>query len=157
MPSKESDQVIMSEELFRNLLERAEKLLVPLGVWPSHWNWWITVFNIVSLLVYSVLVLIKNLRNPERESIENAFTLANGGLITVVYFTTMLLKKEKCAELYAYIKSEKQLTLTSDERKVVISVGKEFYKITTAFLYFLPTAILIRFLLPTAKFTYLKV
>lgn len=147
----------MSEELFRNLLKRAEKLLVPLGVWPSSWNRWISVLNILILLVYSILVIIKNLLNPEGESIENAFTLANGGLITVVYFITMLLKKDKCAELYAYIKTENQLTLTSEEKKVVIDVGREFNKITTAFLYFLPTAILIRFLLPTAEFTYLQV
>lgn len=147
----------MSEELFRNLLKRAEKLLIPLGVWPSENNYWITVFNIVILLVYSILVLIKNLLNPEGESVENAFTLANGGLITVVYFVTMLVKKDQCAELYAYIKTENQLTMTGDEKKVVIDVGREFYKITTAFLYFLPTAVLIRFLLPTVEFTYLKV
>jgi hypothetical protein len=146
-----------AEELFRRLLTRAEKILIPLGVWPSAWNWWVTLFNIIVLFVYSILVLIKNLHNPERESIENAFTLANGGLITVVYFVTMLLKKEKCAELYEFIKTEQKIATTSEEKQIVINVGREFQRISTAFLYFLPAAVLVRFLMPTAEFAYVKV
>lgn len=146
-----------AESLFRKLLKRAEKILIPLGVWPSSWNWWVTLFNIVVLFVYSILVLIKNLHNPERESIENAFTLANGGLITVVYFVTMLLKKQKCSELYNFIKTEQKIAKTSQERKIVINVGREFQRISTAFLYFLPSAILVRFLMPSAEYAYVKV
>lgn len=146
-----------TEELFGRLLQRAEKILIPIGVWPSPWNWWVTLFNIVVLTVYSILVLIKNLHNPERESIENAFTLANGGLITVIYFVTMLLKKEKCSELYEFIKSEQKIAVTKDEKEIVDKVGREFQKISTAFLIFLPSAVLVRFLMPTAEFAYIKV
>lgn len=146
-----------AEALFRKLLTRAEKVLIPLGVWPSSWNWWVTLFNIIVLFVYSILVLIKNLHNPERESIENAFTLANGGLITVVYFVTMLLKKEKCSELYEFIKTEQKIATTSQEKEIVISVGKEFQGISTAFMYFLPSAVLVRFLMPTAEYAYTEV
>lgn len=146
-----------TEELFKSLLTRAEKILIPLGVWPSFWNWWVTLFNIIILFSYSILVIIKNLLNPESESIENAFTLANGGLITVVYFVTMLLKREKCVTLYEFIKNEQKFATTTQEKKILINVGKEFQRISTAFLYFLPSAILVRFLMPTAEFAYIKV
>lgn len=147
----------MPQELFRKLLTRSEKLLIPLGVWPTTWNRWIIIFNVLVLSIYSFLVLIKNLKNPEQESVENAFTLANGGLITVVYFITMLLKKDKCIELYEHIKGEHRIAITIEEKKVVVDVGKEFQRISTAFLYFLPSAVLVRFLMPTAEYVYIQV
>lgn len=147
----------MSEELFRHLTKSAEKFLKPLGVWPSQHNKWITISNIVILTGYSILVIIKNLKNPERESIENAFTLANGGLITVAYFITILLKKEKCSKLYEYIISDNNYSLTNVEKIVVVNVGKEFQKISRAFIYFLFASISVRFLLPTAEYSYSKV
>lgn len=146
-----------SEELFRKFSTRAEKILIPLGIWPSSWNWWVTLFNITVLFVFSNLVLIKNILNPEQKSIENAFTLANGGLINVVYFVTMFLKKEPCAELYEFIKTERKFATTSEEKKILMRVGKQFQNISKAFLYFLPLAILVRFFMPTAEFAYVKV
>lgn len=146
-----------TEQLFRVLLVRAEKKLIPIGVWPTPWNWWVTLFNIIILFVYAIFVLIKNLLNPERESIENAFTLVFGGLINFVYFLTFFLKKEKFLELFEFVKNNQKFITTSEERKILINVGKEFQRIVTAFSYFLPSAVLVRFLIPIVEFTYIKV
>ncbi|KAL7039239.1 hypothetical protein ACKWTF_009841 [Chironomus riparius] len=138
--------------LFHELLKKSEKYLVPIGIWPSPKNSWITLFNIFILFSYSILVLIKNLLNPEGESIENAFTLANGGLITVVYFVTLVFKKQKLIAFFEFIKNHK-IILTSDEaKKLMVAGGREYQKISTAFLYILPAAVLVRFLQPPLEY-----
>jgi hypothetical protein len=151
-------EAMASEEvqLFENLLKKSEKYLTPCGIWPTENNSWITLFNIVVLFVYSIMVLIKNLLDPERESIENAFTLANGGLITVVYFVTIFIKREKVKELFAYIKSEKQAPATRVEKEATIAVGREYYKISTAFLVILPASVFVRFIQPPIEYFYIQ-
>lgn len=72
--------------LFHDLLIKTEKYLAPIGIWPNSKNSWITIFNTVILFGYSILVLIKNLHNPEKESVENAITLANGGEFVFFFF-----------------------------------------------------------------------
>jgi len=142
--------------LFHELLEKSEKYLVPLGIWPSANNNWITLFNIFILFSYSILVLIKNLLNPEGESIENAFTLANGGLITVAYFVTMVFKKQKLVEFFGFVKSHKKVLKSDESKKLMIAGGKEYQKISTAFLYILPVAVLVRFLQPPLEYGYIQ-
>ncbi|XP_070498763.1 odorant receptor 10-like [Chironomus tepperi] len=142
--------------LFHELLEKSEKYLVPLGVWPSPKNTWITLFNIFILFSYSILVLIKNLLNPEGESIENAFTLANGGLIAVVYFVVMVFKKEKLVEFFGFIKNHKIVLTTDETKSLMFAGGREYQKISTAFLYILPAAVLVRFLQPPLEYGFIQ-
>lgn len=151
------DETMTQEKLFKNLLIKCERFLVPIGIWPSKNNLWMTRFNIFILFGYSILVIVKNLLNPERETIENAFTLANGGLITVPYFLTLLIKREKCKEFFDFVKSDRKNELrTQDEKNLVISVGDVFQKISTGFLYILPTSILVRFVQPLLEFGYIQ-
>lgn len=142
--------------LFHELLEKSEKYLVPLGIWPSPKNGLITLFNIFILFGYSILVLIKNLLNPEGESIENAFTLANGGLITVAYYVTMVFKKQKLLEFFGFIKSHKKLLATDEAKQLMIAGAREYQKISTAFLYILPVAVLVRFLQPPLEYGFIQ-
>jgi 7tm Odorant receptor len=142
--------------LFKELLIISEKILSPLGIWPTAYNSWISLFNILILTSYSVLVLIKNSLNPERESIENAFTLANGGLITVIYFIILLQEKDKCLEFFNFIKWDRKLYHSNEEKRIQHAVGREYQKISTAFFYILPTAIFIKFIQPLMEYLYIK-
>jgi 7tm Odorant receptor len=142
--------------LFKELLIVSERILSPLGIWPTASNSWISLFNVVTRIMYSILVLIKNYYNPEKESIENAFTLGNGGLITVMYFIVLLMKKEKCIKFFNSIKSERKLQYSDEEKRIQHAVGREYQKISTAFMYMLPIAIFIKFIQPLMEYLYIK-
>lgn len=142
--------------LFHDLMDRSEKYLTLIGIWPSINNGCVTIFNIIIMFGYSMMVLVKNLLNPEKESIENAFALANGGLCTVVYFLTMTIKKEKFVDFLEFIKSQKKLFATEDYKKLMIAGGKEYKLIITSLLYILPVGITVRFFQLPIEYGYIK-
>lgn len=141
--------------LFEELLEKSKKILVPMGVWPSHNNRWITIANIVILVGYSILVLVKNLLNPEGESIENAFTLGNAGLITVLYFVTMLKKKKEFMNFFELMKTNEKQFSSNEAKRLMIAGGQEYQKISNGFLFLLPAMVLVRFIQPSAQYAYI--
>lgn len=145
------------EVLLRKTLISVEKVFITLGVWPSSWNWWVTIANIIVLTFFSFLVILKTFVDPESKSIENAITLANGDIATVAYYVTLLLKWEECKQLYEFVKKEQKLASTAEENEIVINSAKEFLRISRAFLYFVSSASLVRFLIPTAELIYVKV
>jgi hypothetical protein len=145
-------------KLFRNLLVFSEKIMTPIGIWPTDHGWSILMaFVYIFLqLFYFVLVTVKNLVNPERESVENAFTLSNGGLMMVVFYMTRLAKRHKFLKLMSYIKVEEVAFERQQEKDQIASVGKEYQVITRCSMLLLATSILMRFLLPIAEFSYMK-
>ena len=142
--------------LFHDLLDKSEKYLILIGIWPSFNNGCVTILNIILMFGYSIMVLIKNLLNPEKESIENAFALANGGLCTVVYFVTMIIKKERFLDFLEFIKSQRRLFATEDYKNLMIASGKEYKLIVTALLYILPVGIAVRFFQIPIEYGYIK-
>lgn len=143
--------------LSEKLLNSAENFLSPIGVWPNSWNHSVILFNVIVLTLYAVLVNIKNILNPEGESIENAITLSNGGLVMVSYFVILLIKKEKSQEMFNFVKNGNRFAMTIKEMEVIQKIEREFKIISTTFLYFLPPAVLVRFVMPSAEYAYIKV
>lgn len=145
------------ENLLRKLVKKTEEFLVPLGIWPSANNTWIQILNIIVLLNFSVLVLVKSVLNPEGESIENAFTLANGGICTGVYFLTMIVKKNKITKFFQFIKSERTILENNEAKKMIISAGRDYKIISIALLCILTAETLIRFLHPPIEYGYIHI
>lgn len=143
--------------LFQELIEKSEKYLIFLGVWPTSTNRWIFLVNFIVLLGHIILVVVKNVLNPERESIENAFTMANGSFMYVVYFITLLYKKDKLLELLEYLKSKKRTLTSEGSKNLMIAGGKEYQKISTVYLYILISAILVRFVQPPLKYVFFQI
>lgn len=143
--------------LSEKLLTRTEKIIAPIGVWPNSWNRGIAIFNVIVLTSYAIIVNLKNLLNPEEDSIENAIILSNGGLVMVSYFFVVLIKKEKAEKLFDFVKNGNKFALTVKEMKIIKKIEREFKIIATAFLYFLPPAVLVRFVMPTVEYFYIKV
>ncbi|KAG5668319.1 hypothetical protein PVAND_016263 [Polypedilum vanderplanki] len=147
----------MSEEnLFRKLLLLDEKILVPIGIWPTN-DWKFTMWNYFHIFIqlgFFILVVFKNLLNPEKGSVENALILANGGLIIVIYCITVLIKKDKFVELIDYMKVKSKSKVRPQERKFLINIGQEFQKIARGSLLVLAAACLLRFILPPIEIFY---
>lgn len=143
--------------LSKELLNRVEKILVPLGIWPNLWNRGVTILNIFVLLIYSIIVFIKNSLNPEAESIESAFALAFGGVYCIVYSLTILIRKDKIKELFEFIKTDHNLAIKNDEKKVFKNAEEEFGKIFKMYFYFLSSTVIIRILIPLFELGYNKV
>jgi len=144
------------ENLLYQLIEKSEKYLVPLGIWPSANNTWITIFNIIVLFSFSVIIIFKNALNPESESIENAIALANGSLCTVVYFVTMIVKKDTLVEFLEFIKSHKKVFTNGDYKSLTFACAREYRIIMTALLCILPVGIAVRFLHPPLEYGYVQ-
>jgi hypothetical protein len=144
------------ENLLYQLIEKSEKYLIPLGIWPSANNIWITLFNIIVLFSSSVLVICKNVLDPESESIENAIALGNGALCTVVYFVSMIVKKDALVEYLNFIKSHEKVFTNSDYKQLTSACAREYRIIMTALLCILPVGIAVRFLHPPLEYGYVK-
>lgn len=69
----------------------------------------------------------------------------------------MVYKKEKLYKLFEFIKSEKNFLTSDDSKNIIIASGNEYLKISTAFLYILPTAILVRFLRPPIEYGIIQI
>ena len=149
--------MVTQENLLYHLIEKSEKYLVPLGIWPSANNTCVIIFNIIVLFSFSVLVLIKSVFNPESESIENAFTLANGGLCTVVYFVTMIVQKDKISEFFKFVKTQNKIFTNYGTKKLMIAAGKEYNIILVGYQVVLPVAVLVRFLYPPLAYGYVQI
>ncbi|KAG5669168.1 hypothetical protein PVAND_017063 [Polypedilum vanderplanki] len=149
----------MSEEnLFTNFVIFDEKILVSLGFWPVN-NWKNTIWCYVHIfiqLTFFILVVVKNFSNPEKGSVENALVLSVGGLIMVVYFITLMNKKEKYIELLHYVKLKQKSKLRPQEREFLNKIGHEFRKIAKGSLFVLASAFLIRLFLPPFEIVYIK-
>jgi hypothetical protein len=151
-----SSRMAGQENLLYQLIEKSEKCLIPLGIWPDPDNTCIIIFNIIVLFSFSVLVLTKSILNPEGESIENAFTLANGGLCTGIYFVAMIVKKDKIIEFIKFIKTQDKIFTNCGAKALMIAAGKEYYIISIALLCILPAGTLIRFLQPPLAYGYVQ-
>lgn len=143
--------------LSKEVLNLIEKLLVPLGLWPSSWNKNITIFNIAVLFIYSIIVFIKNFLNPEAESIESAFALAFGGIYCIVFSVTLFIRKDKVEKLLKFVKTDHKLANTKDEEKIFKDAEEEFKKVFKLYSFLLPSTVVIRILIPLFEFGYNKV
>ena len=74
----------------------------------------------------------------------------------MVYFVTMVLKKEKFVKFFTFIKSERILEL-DESKKLLTAGGMEYKKISTAFLHILPISVLVRFLQPPLEYAYTNI
>lgn len=141
----------------KELLTRIEKKLVPFGIWPSSRNRWVTIFNIAILTAYLILVLIKNILNPEGESIEIAFALAFGGLYVAIFCATLILRKEKVEKMLSFLKNGKNSEMTKKEMEIFQDAENDFVKIFKYYAYILPPTVIIRIILPLIELGYNKV
>lgn len=145
-------------ELFGDLLCKCKKILTFAGIWPSDRYIFVTLFNISVLSIFPFLVIAKSSLEPDAATIENAFTLANGGLIIVPYFLTVLAKKEKLLIFLNFIINDVKRSLEAREKQqLLIQVGKEFDKILKVALFILPIAVSMKFIQPLLEFSYIKV
>lgn len=141
---------------FQDLLLKAEINLVKIGIWPSKRSKFVGAPLAVTLTLFSVMVIIKNILNPNAESIENAFTLANGSLTIVVYWLTFFLKPDSFFEFFNSVKLIKVM-LTEREEKIMVEAGTELQKIWTAFRWILPASILIKFIQPLLEYLFIAI
>lgn len=138
------------------LLNQAERILSSLGVWPNLHNGWITITNIILFVIFSVFVFVKNITNPQAESIETAFTYANGGNLFIIYLAIMLMRKDKFQKIIEFNKKEVKCELKNEESKIIKYAEKEYRTISTAFLIFVPSAVLSRLVILITEYAYSK-
>ncbi|XP_070498764.1 uncharacterized protein [Chironomus tepperi] len=139
-------------------LDIGNHLVEKQGLYLERYHVWDRMENGASstILSFSIMVLIKNLFNPEKESIENAFALANGGLCTVVYFVTIIIKKQKFVDFLEFLKSQKKFLVNEDYIKLMTAAGREYKLIITALLYILPVGIAVRFFQLPIEYGYIQ-
>lgn len=145
-----------SGDLFRDLIIGTQKYLCPLGVWPDSKNRWISIVNTTILCGYALMVLIKNLLQPERESIENAFTLANGSLVSVSYFLPMVLKTNKFKKFFEFMDKNRKIFVNAEHKRLILAGEREYRLITSAFIYILFPSVLVKFVQPPIEYVYVE-
>jgi hypothetical protein len=144
--------------LFSDLLQKSEKILTLMGIWPSKRivGSISSVFKIIMMATFIIAVIIKNVTKPEKESIENALSQANGGFLIIVYLISLTAKKEKFLELFELIKMDLNWSMTIvADRKFLIDVGFEFQWYLKRILFLFLPAVLLKLIQPFFRLFYI--
>lgn len=141
---------------FRDSIIKSEKYLNLLGLWPHVKTQWHTLFYIVLFCGYALILLIKNLLQPEEESIENAVTLANGNIAIACYLIPMVLKKNKFRKLFEFLKADQKVFISLKHKEVLEAGVKEYQLITNVFFYILFPSVLMKFIHPPIVYVYIE-
>lgn len=139
------------------LLNFLEKILTPFGIWPNFEDHRALFLNMILNITFLIAVFAKTLNSLERESIENAFTLVNAGNLTLTYFLTLLVKKEKFKKMLIFVNENQNFLISNEEKILIKNAEKLFIMILKLFSIFLPATIVIRFLLPALELFYIQV
>lgn len=120
-------------------------------VWPNE-NSLGRVRTLMSILsVYVLMVFIKNVVNPEKESIENAFILSNGNLIVIIFWITTFVRRETSSKFFDFILNDSTHIKSEFDAEVSTQAAKEVIRVCKWYTIVLPAATILRFFLPIFK------
>lgn len=137
---------------FSDLKVKLKFLLSLICVWPNDKSTRNVKILTAILSVYVLLVFIKNVINPEKESIENAFTLSNGNLIVVVFWMTVLLRRECCTNFFHFILNDANDQNSPFDIKISIEAATEVIRVLKWYAIFLPASTVAKFFLPIFEY-----
>lgn len=137
---------------FSELKVKVKFVLTIMCVWPDENSTTsVKIFGtIISAFILSVLV--KNMINPEKESIENAFTLSNGLLIIIVFWVSSLLHRDCFLNFFHFILNDANIPNSPFDLNTSNEAAKEVIQVLKWFIIFLPAGTVAKFFLPVFDF-----